>query len=125
MTTTPRQKKTSGARRRPTSTARASRDGAAAPREHLDWDDRVPGLALRQRPNGTERWVVVRRVQGRSVKRVLGCPTALTRAQARALALAAVEAPPPAPVPDLAALAETWLADHQPRWKPATLRANS
>lgn len=99
------------------------RDAPPPPRERLEWDPDVPGLALRSRPSGARSWVVVRKVDGRTVKRTLGSADALTRAQARALASAPMEAA--AHAPTLAAFCETFLDDCAGRWKPGTRDANA
>ena len=93
--------------------------------ERLEWDEIVPGLALRVR-GPSRSWVVVQKRAGKTTRTTLGSAAQLSRAQARALAAAAtndaaVETEPPL----FSDFAETFLADSAARWKPATMESNA
>ncbi|MGI9488508.1 MAG: hypothetical protein ACR2RF_22030 [Geminicoccaceae bacterium] len=40
--------------------------------ERVIWDKTVPGLGLRLRSNAKPVWIVQRRIEGRTLKRILG-----------------------------------------------------
>jgi hypothetical protein len=86
----------------------------------------MPGLAVRVRETGARSLVVVRKTNGRTMRKTLGPVDALTAAQARVLAsdrvggdAAAMESP------RVDAFGETFLADWAPRWKHATRQSNA
>src|SRR5690242_18460284 len=74
-------------------------------------------LHLLIRPNGKKVWRVRQRTKGKDTVKTLGEHPAMPLSHARALASdmkKGVEA-------SFRAVAETWLADNSPRWKPITL----
>ena len=96
------------------------------PSERLEWDDAMPGLAVRIRETGARSWVVVRKTNGRTMRKTLGPVDALTAAQARALASVWVGGDAAAMEPPrVDAFGETFLADWAPRWKPMTRQSNA
>lgn len=92
--------------------------------ERVIWNKGVPGLGLRCRRGWQPRWIVQRRLDGRTVKRTLGDLDAMglseTRDTARNLLDDLAQALP-ATSPSLAAFVPVFLDDCSGRWKPSTL----
>ncbi len=94
--------------------------------EFVTWDEKVTGPGLRNR-FGRESWIVQTRIDGRSVRRVLGVGSSLTRETARLAASAVLDAlhteyaqPGVRRDATVAQFSERWLAECSKQWKPAT-----
>ena len=100
-------------------------------REYTVWDTRTPGLGVRVRPSGATTFVLLRKSEGRSVRRSLGRATSRSvedvRRQCHTL-LATPDTVPPTgrmhnapPFRDF--VANTWKSTHFARYKPSTRKA--
>ena len=92
--------------------------------ERVIWDKGVPGLGLRCRRGWQPRWIVQRRLDGRTVKRTLGDLDGMDLSEARDTArnlLNGLGKTLPAASPTLAAFIPVFLDDCAGRWKPSTL----
>ena len=97
-------------------------------REYAVWDTRTPGLGVRVRPSGGATFVLLRKSDGRSVRRSLGRATSRrvedVRRQCHALLATPDTAPPTGrehntpPFRDF--VANTWSEAHSARYKPST-----
>ena len=99
--------------------------------EFVEWDDEVTSLGRRVRACGAERWIVQFRVDGRMQKRVIGDGRTIVREDARRAAILEIDRMrrgepmrealrPPNPFISIADFGARFLADLEPRWKPAT-----
>lgn len=92
--------------------------------ERVIWDKTAPGLGLRIRRGWQPRWIVQRRLDGRTVKRTLGNLDGTDLDEARAATtrlLADLAEASPVTSPTLAAFIPVFLDDCAARWKPSTL----
>ncbi len=92
--------------------------------ERVIWDKSVPGLGLRFRRGWQPRWIVKRRLDGRTVKRTLGDLDGMALDEARdtaRLVLDDLAKKRSAASPTLAAFIPVFLDDCAGRWKPSTL----
>ncbi|MGI9485987.1 MAG: tyrosine-type recombinase/integrase [Geminicoccaceae bacterium] len=92
--------------------------------ERVIWDKGVLGLGLRCRRGWQPRWIVQRRLEGRTVKRTLGDLDRMDLSEARDAARNLFDdlgKTLPAASPTLAAFIPVFLDDCAGRWKPSTL----
>ena len=112
----------------------SAKNPKASSADRFEWDSKVPGLALRHRPDRRPAWYIQIWTDGRNVRRALGPESSLTLHQARDMArgliseltgettpLPFVPITPKATVTEFAA---RFLEHGTPSWKPATLKAH-
>ena len=100
-------------------------------REYAVWDTRTPGLGVRVRPSGATTFVLLRKSDGRSVRRSLGRATSRSvedvRRQCHALLATPGLEPPIQRARNLPLfrdfVVDTWSEAHFPRYKPSWNRA--
>ena len=112
----------------------SAKNPKASSADRFEWDSKVPGLALRHRPDRRPAWYIQIWTDGRNVRRALGPESSLTLHQARDMArgliseltgettpLPFVPITPKATVTEFAA---RFLEHGTPSWKPATLKGH-
>tara|TARA_R110002110_G_scaffold411228_1_gene635366 strand:+ start:309 stop:1613 length:1305 start_codon:yes stop_codon:yes gene_type:complete len=102
--------------------------------DRFEWDNEVPGLALRRRPGRRPAWYVQIWTDGRNVRRAIGPDTSLTVDQARDMARTLISEltgdttplplVPEAPKATVLTFSDRFLEHGTPIWKPATLKAH-
>ena len=97
-------------------------------REYTVWDTRTPGLGVRVRPSGATTFVLLRKTDGRTMRRSLGTVASRSVDEARRQCHALLATPDTEPAKRRARsaprfrdfVASTWKDAHFPRYKPST-----